>query len=137
MWFNINPNFFSDKPIENSNNGQSEWITQNHNNNDENRPQRPPFQGRNFRRGPRREGGERHSGSEKTGVHAQSKKEGHGKANWGSDLDAVKDETENMEKLTVESADKNVTKNPGDEVTSDEVKVEEETKKEITLEVCV
>lgn len=72
---------------------------------------------------------------EKTGIRGQTRKNGHGKSNWGADSDAIKSETENLEKLTVDGA---VNQLIGEDAAiGDEVKVEEEAKKEFTLEVIL
>ena len=135
-----------DKPTEPATDGQGDWISQNNNNNNDENRRTAGNRNNNFRRGgARREGGERHSGSEKTGLRSVPKKEGHGKGNWGTNnqeannQDTLKGETENLEKLTVNGAehpDENVPQlNCGDEIaTGDEAKLEEETKREITLE---
>lgn len=41
---------------------------------------------------------DRHSGSDRTGVRGQEKKEGHGKGNWGTEKDEIVAEGENVEK---------------------------------------
>lgn len=71
---------------------------------------------------------------EKTGIRGQTRKNGHGKS-WGADSDAIKGETENLEKLTVDGAANQLIGE--DAAIGDEVKVEEEAKKEFTLEVIL
>lgn len=87
-------------------------------------------------RGDHHVGRDRHSGSDRTGIKPTTKREGHGKGNWGTENDELVGETEPIpvNDSDIPKSEDHVETEFSKDIETDEPKREEEKNKELTLD---